>query len=243
MIAFEYPLNEKSRSYLRFEFLLLQIKESKNFTSKSDATAFFKALFDLLELNERCDIRHDLVKDLRLLSEQMNTWLSLSDVDHQAISKLIDEVGQLIEEVLHIPKQLRYFKANRFLTTLKQRFSIPSGCCNFDLPQVHFWMASDLEKRQRDGQNWFSHFSSLEKALSLFLKIKRSQGLKKDLIANNGFYQGEVKNCSFVIINVSKDQAVFPMISGHKDRYSIRFMNADTEQNGAEQVSFQQICC
>ena len=243
MIAFEYPLNEKSRSYLRFEFLFLQIKNSMAFANESDVTAFFKALFELLELSERCDIRHDLIKDLRLLSEQMNSWLKLAEVDHHAVSELIAEIDVLIEAVLNMPKQLRYFKTNRFLTSLKQRFSIPSGCCNFDLPQFHYWLASDLEKRQQDSQNWFSHFSSLEKALALFLKIKRSQGVSSEQMASNGFYQGEVENCSFVIIKVEKEQAVYPMISGHKNRYSIRFMSADFESHRSENVSFQQICC
>ena len=78
MITFEYPLNEKNRSYLRFEFLFLQIQKSMGFAHESDAIAFFKALFELLELSERNDIRHDLINDLRLLSEQMSnlaqTW-------------------------------------------------------------------------------------------------------------------------------------------------------------------------
>jgi len=243
MIAFEYPLNEKIRSYLRFEYLFLQIKKTITFTDESDMTAFFKAFFELLELSERCDIRHDLIKDLRLLSEQMNSWLKVAEVDYQAVSELITEIDGLIEALANMPKQLHYFKNNRFLTSLKQRFSIPSGCCTFDLPQFHFWLATDLEKRQQDSRKWFGHFASLEQALSLFLKIKRSQGVSAELTASNGFYQGEVENCSFVIIKVKKSQAVYPMISGHKNRYSIRFMNADAVNQRSDHVLFEQTCC
>lgn len=243
MIAFEYPLNEKIRSYLRLEFLFLQIKQSMCFTNESDSTAFFKALFELIELSERCDIRHDLIKDLRLLSEQMKSWLEMAEVDQKAVGDLITEIDQLIEVVSNMPKQIRYFKTNRFLTSLKQRFSIPSGCCNFDLPQFHFWLANDLQTRQQDSQNWFSHFASLDKALALFLKIKRSQGVSSEQNAKTGFYQGEVENCSFLTIKLKKEQAVYPMISGHKNRYSIRFMSADYESHCAENVPFQQILC
>ncbi|MCG6200903.1 cell division protein ZapD [Psychromonas antarctica] len=243
MIAFEYPLNEKIRSYLRFESLFLQIKKSKDLTTENDSIAFFKALFELLELSERCDIRHDLVKDLRQLSEQMNSWLALPEVDYQAVSKLIIEINELIDAVLNMPKQLRYFKTNRFLTSLKQRFSIPSGCCNFDLPQFHFWLASDLEKRQQDSQRWFSYFVSLDLALALFLKIKRSQGVSSELKASNGVYQGEVENCSFLIIKLEQKQAVYPMISGHKNRYSIRFVDAEVDNQLSENIVFEQICC
>lgn len=243
MIAFEYPLNEKSRSYLRFEFLFLQIKKSIDFTDTNDTTAFFKALFELLELSDRCDIRHDLTKDLRLLSEQMNSWLNLAEVDYQAVTLLIAEIDGLIEAVLRLPKQLHYFKTNRFLTSIKQRFTIPSGCCSFDLPQFHFWLATDLEKRQQDSHKWFSYFANLEQALALFLKIKRSQGISSEQLASNGFYQGEIENCSFVIIKVAKEHAVYPMISGHKNRYSIRFMNADADNQRSDHVLFEQTCC
>jgi cell division protein ZapD len=243
MIAFEYPLNEKTRSYLRFEFLFLQIKKSIAFEHESDITVFFKAFFELLELSERCDIRHDLIKDLRLLSDQMKAWLTHEEVDYDAVSNLITEIDSLISIVLKMPKQLRFFKSNRFLTSLKQRFFIPSGNCNFDLPQFHYWSAKELTLRQQDSQTWFEHFSGLETALTLFLKIKRSQGIHSQQTAVNGFYQGEVENCSFVIIEVDKKQAVYPMISGHKKRYSVRFISSDSEVNASQDISFQQIYC
>ncbi|MGB5446431.1 MAG: cell division protein ZapD [Psychromonas sp.] len=243
MIAYEYPLNEKSRSYLRFEFLFTQLKKSISFKHGNDTTVFFKALFELLELAERSDIRHDLVKDLRVLSEQMRGWLNYEEVDRQAVKDLIEEIDGLVQVVLCLPKQLRYFKTNRFLTSLKQRFFIPSGTCSFDLPQFQFWLAGDVEKRKADAQSWFSHFESLEKALTLFLKIKRSQGVATEQIANNGFYQAEVENCAFIIIQVENNQAVYPVISGHKHRYSIRFMSVVTETNAQDSVSFKQICC
>ncbi|ABM02997.1 hypothetical protein DUF1342 [Psychromonas ingrahamii 37] len=243
MVAFEYPLNEKNRSYLRFEFLFAQLKMSISFEHVNDSTIFFKALLELLELAERSDIRHELVKDLRLLSEQMKNWLNHDGVDHKKETDLISEIEGLIQDVLRLSKKLRFFKDNRFLTSLKQRFFIPGGTCNFDLPQFHFWLASDLEKRQNDAQSWFSHFASLEKALTFFLTIKRSQAINTKQIAKNGFYQAEVEKCGFIVVKVDKNQAVYPVISGHKQRYSIRFMSAESEKNTSDSIEFQQICC
>ncbi|WP_022942530.1 cell division protein ZapD [Psychromonas hadalis] len=243
MITFEYPLNEKMRSYLRFEFLFLQIIKSKQFTNESEITVFFKSLFELLELNERCDIRHDLVKDLRLLSDQMKVWLKHDEVDHQAVSSLLVEIASLTEALLAMPKQLRYFKTNRFLSSLKQRFCIPSGSCNFDLPQYHFWLAENAEKQRKDADVWLSPFDALQKALLLFLKIKRSQGSVSTQTAVNGFYQGAVENSCFVSVEVDISLAVYPMISGHKNRYSVRFMSADIEHHLSKNIEFKQICC
>mgnify|MGYP003624452595 CR=1 FL=1 len=243
IITFEYPLNEKIRSYLRFEFLFSQLTKTQRFENESDATVFFKALFELLELSDRCDIRHDLVKDLRELTVQMKGWLKHKDVDLKAVSELSCEIESLIEAVLAMPKQLRYFKTNRFLTSIKQRFSIPSGCCNFDLPQYHFWLSEGTQKQSKDAEVWLSHFAVLQKALSLFLKIKRSQGVTSKQTAVNGFYQGAVEHCCFVSIELDTSFSVYPMISGHKDRYSIRFMSTDIENHLSENIKFNQICC
>ncbi|WP_238596743.1 cell division protein ZapD [Psychromonas sp. psych-6C06] len=243
IITFEYPLNEKMRSYLRLEFLFQQINKSKKFEHGSDSTLFFKGLFELLELLERCDIRHDLAKDLRVLSERMKEWLAHDEVDHQAVSELLLEIEELNKAVIAMPKQLRYFKANRFLTSLKQRFCIPSGCCNFDLPQYHLWLAQGAIKQGSDADIWVSHFEALQKALLLYLRITRSQGTQTEQVAVNGFYQGEVENCCFVSIELDISLGVYPMISGHKDRYSIRFMSSDIENHRSDDIAFKQICC
>ncbi|KPU82051.1 hypothetical protein JI57_04940 [Psychromonas sp. PRT-SC03] len=244
MITFEYPLNEKYRSYLRFEFLFLQIKESLKVENKNDLIAFFKGFFDLLDLTERCDIRHDLVKDLRLLTEEMQNWLKVDNVDVDAVNDLLTEIDELMKGVILMPKQFRFVKTNRFLTSLKQRFAIPAGMCDFDLPQYHFWLNSALDKRQKDVQYWMEHFTFLDKALTLFLKIKRSQGQTTDQTATNGFFQQQqLENCGFVIVEMDCKGSVYPMISGHKDRYSIRFMSADIEHHLSDCIVFKQTCC
>ena len=88
------------------------------------------------------------------------------------------------------PNSCVILKTIAFLTSLKQRFSIPSGCCNFDLPQFHFWSTRDLTERQQDAQKWFSYFANLEKALALFLKMKRSQGVRLGANRQKRFLSG-----------------------------------------------------
>lgn len=243
MIAFEYPLTEKSRSYLRFESLFLQINQSISFAHESDAIGYFKSLFELIELSERSDIRHDLVKDLRSLTEEMQVWLVHEQADTDAVKVLINEVEELINALLVMPKQLKFFKNSRFLTSLKQRFFIPGGCCNFDLPQFHFWQSQPVELRQIEASQWFDHFKSLQRALTLFLKIKRDQGIKSKQQAKNGFFQSEVEQALFIVIRVDVELQVYPMLSGHKQRYSIRFMNANAENSHADCTDFEQILC
>ena len=241
MISFDYPLNEKSRNYLRFEFLFSEIKKSMSFSSPTDATQFFKSLFDLIELTDRTDIRQDLVKDLRLQLAQLKVWLKYEQVDQDAILAMIDDIEGLVEAVASMPKLSLYFKDNRFLSSLKQRFCIPSGACNFDLPQYHFWLEIGKEKQQEDAIRWSSQFLSLENALSVFLNLKRSQANQETQNAESGFYQGDIAKGEFITVKVAKDLSVYPMISGHKNRYSVRFMSADFENRLSQNIEFIEI--
>ena len=94
-----------------------------------------------------------------------------------------------------------------------------------------------------EAQQWFEHFKSLDRALSLFLKIKRDQGSKTKQQAKNGFFQGEVEEALFIVINVEATLQVYPMLSGHKQRYSVRFMNANAENSHADCTDFEQVLC
>lgn len=243
MIVFEYPLTEKSRNYLRFELLFEHIEESIKFNCESDTLVFFKSLFELIELSERSDIRLDLVKDLRELCEQMQTWLTHDQADIPAVEQLIEECKQLNSALVAMPKQVKFFKSSRFLTSLKQRFFIPGGCCNFDLPHFHFWQSQDVSIRQQEAKQWFEHFATLQHALALFLKVKRHQGIQSQEQAKNGFFQGEVEHALFITVKVSPEKRVYPIISGHKNRYSIRFMNADMDNTHAGSTDFEQVLC
>ena len=61
MLTYEFPLNEKSRTYLRFDALFQQLKNCQQLEQSTQSFSFFKALFDFIELSERCDIRTDLM--------------------------------------------------------------------------------------------------------------------------------------------------------------------------------------
>ncbi len=53
LITYEYPMNEKIRSWLRLETLLSQIYELSNITSYSTGIAFFRSVSELIEILDR----------------------------------------------------------------------------------------------------------------------------------------------------------------------------------------------
>ena len=245
MISFEYPLTEKSRDYFRFELLFSQINKSLLLENDNQILVYFKSLFELIELSERNDIRHELIKDLRILSDKMKSWLSYKEADTEVIQSYIKESDELINILVGMSKQLKFFKNSRFLIALKQRFFIPGGCCNFDLPEYHFWLTRPVTSRREQASQWFDYFRPLERALTLFLKMKRFQGVKTTQYAKNGFFQGEVEDALFIEVKVNLNLNVYPMISGHRHRYSITFMdaNAENRRNKAAITEFEQTIC
>ena len=64
--VYEFPLNEKVRSYLRIEQLFKQLKQGTQATEDFQFISFFEALFTLLDLLERLDIRNDVLKDIEV---------------------------------------------------------------------------------------------------------------------------------------------------------------------------------
>ncbi|MCL6408841.1 cell division protein ZapD, partial [Dickeya dadantii] len=52
-ILFEYPLNEKTRTWLRIESLLQQLHQNHSLTDMGGALTFFRAIAELLDVLER----------------------------------------------------------------------------------------------------------------------------------------------------------------------------------------------
>ena len=63
---YEFPLNEKVRTYLRLEQLFKQLEQGKQATDDWQYINFLDALFTLLDLLERLDLRNDVLKDIEI---------------------------------------------------------------------------------------------------------------------------------------------------------------------------------
>ena len=72
-LTYEQPLNEKIRSYLRLEYLNQQLELNLNTDYQHRC---FYPLFALCELNERCDYRSDVIKDIDKQLQQLHSWKS-----------------------------------------------------------------------------------------------------------------------------------------------------------------------
>ena len=240
-LIYEQPINEKIRSYLRLEYLSEQL--NLNLTNDFQHRCFYP-LFSLCELNERCDYRSDVIKDIDRQMHLLNAWKASPQANAQQIDELISSLLSM-RESLQTPGRLgSELKQDRFLQALRQRFNMPGACCNFDLPQLHFWLAQPFEQRCDDYQQWISSFKPLLQTVSQLLKFTRDTAEFSSVTANAGFYQGVSDvPLSLIRVRVDPSQGCYPTISGHRNRYAIHFVDFETQKHTDKSVSFQLAAC
>lgn len=229
-LIYEHPLNEKMRVYLRLEHLFSQLTESSVLQLDYQHSAFFEALFSAIEILERNDIRGDLSKDLESTERQLVHWSQSPEIDDSLLSETLVKVIELQGTIAKLPRVCQQLKEDKFLMSLKQRFSIPGGSCAFDLPHLHFWLNQPLEQRDKDLQRWLSILSPLQQSLAILLTIIRSRGEFETISSDGGFYQGNAERVELLRIRYSPSIGAFPTVSGNKYRYAIRFMQLCDDQ-------------
>jgi cell division protein ZapD len=245
-LTYEHPLNEKLRTYLRLEYLLLQLDDLQQLASDWQQQAFFNSLFALIEVLDRNDIRPDLIKDCERSEAALVTWSGHPSVSGDKLTPLLQQAVRLQSELLRSGKFVGKLKEEPFLAPLRQRFAIPGGACFFDVPQLQYWFHLPFAQRQQMAGSWCAEFSLVQQALRFVLGFCREKGQFTAAVAENGFYQSNTEQHELLRIRYAADAGVYPTVSGNKYRFAIRFMqlcDASGRNNSEKSVSFALACC
>lgn len=243
MLKFEHPLTEKVRIYLRVEALLRQLHNSAHFAAPLDYQLFFRSLFDLLDLFEQIHIKSELTKDLDKKKLTFKSWANVPGVDQTILSGVLNEIDDNFKNLMSSERFGQSLKEERFLNTIRQRFNIPGGSCCFDLPSLHFWLHQPMQKRLADANLWMERLAPLHKALELLLKLTRESTCYKPQIARNGFFQSDADDANILRLEIPSELGIYPMISGHKNRFVIKFINFETSMAYSQDVEFKLAVC
>ncbi len=241
---FEHPLNEKTRIYLRVEALLHQMESSSQFSDNIQHQLFFRSLFDLLEIFDQIQLKTELAKDIEKQRLSYRSWLNIEDVDQVMLKNLLSEIDDIHRTLLAAERFGLPLKEDRFLSAIRQRFNLPGGACCFDLPALHYWLHLPLEKKSQDAQRWMSTLTPLFNALTLWLKLTRETGSYQPRIAPAGFFQSDAEGANILRLTIPLEYGVYPMISGHKNRFAIKFIDFKSGQACSEEIPFDlAVCC
>ncbi|HHF3169568.1 TPA: cell division protein ZapD [Vibrio diabolicus] len=240
---FEHPLNEKTRIYLRVESLLRQAHLASGFSENHQYQLFFRALFDMVEIFEQIQLKSELAKDLEKQRLSYRHWLNVDGVDQDALNTLLQEIDVVHSQLMGAERFGQALKEDRFLSSIRQRFNLPGGSCCFDLPALHYWLHLPIERKKHDAQQWQASLRPLSDALSLWLKLTRETGHFKARIGRAGFFQSDADEANILRLHIPMEYGVYPMISGHKNRFAIKFMSFENGQACTQDIEFELAVC
>lgn len=243
-ILFEHPLNEKMRTWLRIEFLTEQLNANLPIRDHASALHFFRNVGDLLDVFERGDIRTELLKELERQQRKLNAWSEVEGVDLTRIDALRQQLKNSSSILMAAPRVGQFLREDRLIALVRQRLSIPGGCCSFDLPTLHIWLHSKQHQRDVQVDTWLESLAPLNQALSLILDLVRNSAQFRKQTSLNGFYQDNGEDADLLRLKLEITSQLYPQISGHKSRFAIRFMPLDSEHGQVpERLDFELACC
>ncbi len=249
--TFEQPLNERIRTCLRFETLINRFHYFE--TQKGDWSAYsaLSAILELTSLLERGDLKQELMKELERQHTALKALSKHEGIDRSKLDLLLSQQKGSLGRMHHLDGKLgEHLKRVDFLLGIRQRISIPGGSCDFDLPQLRFWLNQTHETRTTDLQKWAAPYIELEEAIQLVLASIRDSDTGQTVVAENGFYQqslGTRQSTQLIRISLDTSKSVYPEISAGKHRYSVRFMQPSSGDSPPvqikENIEFLLSCC
>lgn len=243
-ILFEYPLNERMRTWLRMEFLLGQLALGRNIITPADALTFFRSVTELLDVFERGELRTDILKQLERQQQKLLSWSEVPGVDIALVSQLSHRLKHFSATLMAAPRVGQLLREDRLIGLVRQRLSIPGGCCSFDLPALHIWL--HLEQKVRDDQValWMTSLDPVRDPLLLILDLIRQSGIFRHQICINGFFQDSTEGADLLRLQLMLKDSLYPQVSGHKSRYAIRFLPFVSENGDVpDRLDFELACC
>lgn len=225
---------------LRVETLM---KRFHYFASLKGDWSAYSALLTILEITsllERGDLKQELMKELERQHAALKALAQHQDIDRSKLDLILSKQKNALEQLHKLDGKLgEHLKRVDFLLGIKQRTSIPGGSCDFDLPQLRFWLNQDHEQRVANLLEWVAPYCRLEEVIELILKAIRDSAAARPVVAENGFYQKPMdtkQSTQLIRIGVDAEAMIYPEISAGKHRYSVRFMHVDSGETAPVQV-------
>ena len=233
MILYEYPFNERIRTYLRLEHLLRRLGELLARPSPLDHHFALITLFEIIDVASRADLKPDLMRDLDRHKSQLAAFRGNPAVSEATLEQALQRVERAFARLAQQPgKAGSELLDHEWLTSVRSRAVIPAGTCAFDLPTYHAWQHLPAKARMDDLHGWASTLAPMAGAVQLLLQLLRESGRAQRVMAQAGQYQQNLATGrSFQLLRLAIDEALglVPEISGNRLLVSIRLLRQGEE--------------
>ncbi len=250
LLAFEQPLNERIRTFLRLEFLFAQAAHHKPDTSAWGRRQHIAAVVEVLQLLSRSDVRTEVYKELSEHIAKLERLQNRPGVDMQRLSSILEALKSLSEALQPLQAQFagNLLRDSEFLTSIVNRSAVPGGTVGFDLPAYHFWLHLPAAQQDVNLTAWSRHLDLFEQGIAFALRLIRQSAVPTALVATNGHYVCQLNHpCQMLRVLLPVETGIYPEISAGKHRCNIRFLRQNPEDQRAVQIqteiNFQLVCC
>ena len=250
-VLYEYPLNERTRTFMRLEYLFRQAGHHLEGRSVWDSRATLSSIIEIIDIFGNTNLKSEVLKELERQASNLKRLSENPGVDSKQLETLLATLGERINDMHDINGQIAGdLKTSEFLTSIRQRSAIPGGTCDFDLPAYHYWLQQPARNRTRDLAGWLKNFDAIGQAIQLVLSLTRDSTPLQPAIAENGVYQHTLDPTlpsQLVRIELPARMPYFAELSGGRHRFTARFMEFSTADDRARQtdvdVEFDLACC
>ncbi len=233
MILYEYPFNERIRTYLRLEHLFRRLTELVARDDALDHHFALSTIFEVMDVGARADLKSDLLKDLEKQRQTLNAYRGNPVISERALDAIMGQVDQCFSALTGVPGKAGHsLTENDWLMSIRSRVGIPGGTCEFDLPAYFAWQHHAANIRRSNLLRWGSTLMPLADSVALLLKLLREAGTPQKVIAIGGQLQQNLpQGRTFQLLRLALDPllGLVPEISGNRLMVSIRFMRHGTD--------------
>ena len=249
-LTFEHPLNERARTLMRLEHLFEKLSFFQPQDNPWAARAMVETLLDIAAVSSRADIKTELIKELDRQSINLERFRDQPGVKRKALDTSLSELAAATEALRAQEGPVgQRIRENDFLKGVAQRGSLPGGTCSFDLPQYHLWLSLPFRERNQQVSRWMEDLVATRNAIQLLLAYIRTSATSRRVQAREGLYQESLEGTApahLIRIAVQGDTLLYPEISGHKNRFAIRFLRTSDQaapEPVREDLDFSLACC
>lgn len=250
MILYEYPFNERIRTYLRLEHLFQRLGELVAGDSPLSHHYALVTIFEVMDVAARADLKADVLRDLDKHKSLFNSYRGNPAIEEAALNQVVAQLDKSFQALNTVTgKAGQALTENEWLMAIRSRAGIPAGTCEFDLPAYYAWQHHPASQRRQDIERWASTLAPLAEAIFLLLKLLRDADVPYRVVAPRGQFQQTLpQGRSFQLLRLRIDPAtgLVPEISGNRLMVSVRFMRAEADgklHTSHEDASFELTLC
>jgi cell division protein ZapD len=250
VILYEYPFNERIRTYLRLEHLFVRLSELIAREHPIDHHYALTSIFEVMDVGARADLKSDVLKDLDKQKHILDSYRGNPAIAESILDEVIGQIDGCYQALRALPGRVGLpLTDNDWLMSIRSRVGIPGGTCEFDLPAYYAWQHLSSSQRKVDLARWASTLTPLATSIALLLKMLRDSGAPQKMIAKNGqFQQNLPQTRTFQLLRLMLDPAtgLVPEISGNRLMVSIRLMRQGEDDRlhlSSDETAFELALC